>query len=176
MEIVVSSRMAVAGVVLQLQKDGPDNKVVAISITDPKSDPVNLPLLEADILRLSFHDLDRTYPISCPAIVLFDTVMAQRIKDFIMMVVWTYMGRNVDDRKLFVVVHCEAGISRSAGVAAALSKHFKNDDSMFFNNASKYLPNRLAYRVLLNTLNGMENAIPNVSFSPREGDTEKDVF
>jgi len=160
--------MAVPGVVLKIQKDVPDSQVVVISITDPKSDPVNVPVLEADILRLNFHDLDRTYPISCPAIVLFDTAMAQRIKDFVMMKVWTHMGRHLDDSRLIVVVHCEAGISRSSGVAAALSKHFNGDDTVFFSNASKYLPNRLAYRLLLNCLNGADNPVPNVSFGSVE--------
>lgn len=164
MKIIVSSRMAVAGVVLNIQKNMPDAKVVVISITDPKSDPVSLPVLEADVLRLNFHDLDRTYPISCPAIVLFDVKTAQRIKDFITQKLWLHMGRSSDsdNSELVVVVHCEAGISRSSGVAAALSKHYLGDDSIFFGNASRYLPNRLAYSVLLNALNGMENPIPNV--------------
>lgn len=160
MDIIVSSRMAVCGTIQKIQKDKPDNKVVCISVTDPKSDPVNLPLLETDVLRLSFHDLDRTYPISGPAIVLFDQVMAKQIKDFIMMKVWTHMGRHLDDSELVVVCHCEAGISRSAGVAGALAKHFNGDDSKFFK--SPYLPNRLVYRTLLNLLNGQENPIPNV--------------
>ena len=165
MEIIVSSRQAVCGVIQKIQKDKPDNKVVCISITDPKSEPVNLPLPDYDVLRLSFHDLDQTYPISGPAIVLFDQVMANQIKDFMMMKVWVHMGRHLDDNELVVIVHCEAGISRSAGVAAALSKHFLEDDSRFFSNAGLYLPNRLAYSVLLNALNGKENPIPNVTLS-----------
>jgi len=44
-------------------------------------------------------------------------------------------------------IHCEAGISRSAGVAAALGMIIeKNGDEYFFKN---YLPNRLVYRTIL---------------------------
>lgn len=162
MDIIVSSRMAVCGVIKEIQRDKPDNKVVCISITDPKSEPANLSLLDVDVLRLSFHDLDQTYPISGPAIVLFNQVMAQQIKDFITMKIWMHMGRHLDDSELVVVINCEAGISRSAGVAAALSKHYTGDDSRFFSNAGKYLPNRLVYRTLLNLLNGQDNPVPNV--------------
>ncbi len=50
-----------------------------------------------------------------------------------------------------VICQCEAGISRSSGVAAALAKYFTGDDMFFFRNP-KYSPNRLVYRVLLNHL------------------------
>lgn len=156
MKIIVSSRMAVSGVLLEIQKSKLDNKVVVISIIDPKSDPVSLPILEADVLRLNFHDLDRTYPISCPAIVLFDVTMAEKIKLFIEQKIWGQFDG------LIAVCHCEAGISRSSGVAAALAKHFNNDDSKFFKYP--YLPNRLVYRTLLNLLNGADNPVPNVYF------------
>ena len=176
MDIIVSSRMAVSGVVLKIQKNAPDSKVVVISITDPKSDPVNLPVAYCDILRLSFHDLDRTYPISCPAIVLFNKDMARQIKDFIVDHL-CYNGTTDSaimstSNNMFIVVHCEAGISRSSGVAGALAKHFIGDDFKFFKYP--YLPNRLAYSVLLNMLNGRENIIPNVIID--EGSEENNIF
>jgi len=160
MEIVVSSRQAVCGVIQKIQKDKPDIKVICVSITDPKSEPVNLPLLDLDILRLQFHDLDQTYPISGPAIVLFNTDMAHEIKGFMEeRIDWVENSSfGVDD--LIIVVHCEAGISRSAGVAGALAKHFFGNDDIFFR--SPYLPNRLTYSILLNLLSGKENQIPNV--------------
>jgi len=162
MKIIVASRQSVYGVVKRLQTDEPDSKVIVISITDPKSEPVNLPLLDLDVLRLQFHDLDKTYPISGPAIVLFNTDMAHQIKGFVEeRIDWVENSRSGFD-DLIIVVNCEAGISRSAGVAGALAKYFYGDDSMFFSNASKYLPNRLVYRLLLNLLNGQENPVPNV--------------
>jgi predicted protein tyrosine phosphatase len=155
MEIIVSSREAICGVIQRIQRNKPDNQLIVISITDPKSKPVDLPLFNFEILRLSFHDLDQTYPGH--AIILFDTDMAHQIKSFV--------EERMDETLrawdgLIIVVHCEAGISRSAAVAGALSKHFLGDDSKFFR--TPYLPNRMVYRTLLNLLNGQENPVPNV--------------
>lgn len=48
-----------------------------------------------------------------------------------------------------IIVHCGAGISRSAGVAAAIGKYLNGDDTFVFNNP-KYIPNRNCYRQTLN--------------------------
>lgn len=48
-----------------------------------------------------------------------------------------------------VVVHCTAGKSRSAAVAAALMKSIEGDDSPIFNNP-RYKPNMRVYRMVLN--------------------------
>ena len=50
-----------------------------------------------------------------------------------------------------IIVHCDAGQSRSAGVAAAIMKYMFNDDTPIFNN-HKYKPNMLCYRRVLNAL------------------------
>ena len=50
-----------------------------------------------------------------------------------------------------IVVHCDAGVSRSAGVAAAILKYYTIDDSQIFDNW-KYCPNMLCYRMVLNKL------------------------
>ena len=52
-----------------------------------------------------------------------------------------------------IIVHCGAGISRSAGVAAALMLIINGDDSPIFNDP-KRCPNRHCYRTLLNTFFG----------------------
>jgi predicted protein tyrosine phosphatase len=57
------------------------------------------------------------------------------------------------DRK--IIVHCDAGISRSAGIAAALMKFYNGDDSMIF-DSPRYRPNMLCYRLMLNELNDWE--------------------
>lgn len=44
------------------------------------------------------------------------------------------------------VVHCDAGLSRSPGVAAALSKILTGDDNYFF---KRYTPNSRVYRTIL---------------------------
>lgn len=55
-----------------------------------------------------------------------------------------------------IIVHCGAGISRSAGVAAALMLILNGDDSLIFDNP-KMCPNRSCYRLLLNTFFGSFN-------------------
>lgn len=51
-----------------------------------------------------------------------------------------------------LIVHCEAGISRSAGVAAAIMKAWNGDDGPVFNNP-RYMPNMTCYRKVLSALN-----------------------
>ena len=48
-----------------------------------------------------------------------------------------------------LIVHCEAGVSRSAGVAAAILKALTGDDKEVFNNP-RYVPNMTCYRAVLN--------------------------
>lgn len=153
MRIFVSSRCRVSIDIQKAEKENPENKIISICISDPGSKSVNIPIDESDVLRLSFYDLDEKYPSTSPTMVLFNQEMAQQIK--------TFVEQKLCDN-LIIFVSCEAGISRSAGVAGALAKYFNDDDSMFFSNASKYLPNRLVYRLLLNLLNGQENSVPNV--------------
>jgi protein-tyrosine phosphatase len=47
-----------------------------------------------------------------------------------------------------VIVHCEAGVSRSAGVCAALMKIFNGSDFEIFNKP-RYIPNMSCYRAIL---------------------------
>ena len=51
----------------------------------------------------------------------------------------------------YVIVHCDAGISRSSGVAAAILKAKTGDDSQIF-NSPKYRPNMRCYRIILDEL------------------------
>lgn len=46
-----------------------------------------------------------------------------------------------------IVVHCDAGIPRSAGVAAAIAKYLNNDDNKFF--MAPYTPNMTCYSKVL---------------------------
>jgi hypothetical protein len=57
----------------------------------------------------------------------------------------------VDD----IVVHCEAGVSRSAGVAAAIGMFLNNDDSFIFNDG-RYCPNNTCYRKVMEAF-GLKN-------------------
>ena len=50
-----------------------------------------------------------------------------------------------------VIVHCDAWISRSAGIAAAILKHTTGDDSSIFENGL-YDPNLWCYQKTLKAL------------------------
>lgn len=72
---------------------------------------------------------------------------AKAIVDFVM--------ANKHNGKHFIV-QCDAGVSRSAGVAAALMKYFNGDDSPIFDN-SQYCPNMRCYRMVLEALMEVNN-------------------
>ena len=52
-----------------------------------------------------------------------------------------------------IIVHCEAGVSRSAGVCAALMQIINGSDSQIFDSPS-YCPNMTCYRRILETYYG----------------------
>jgi predicted protein tyrosine phosphatase len=143
-----------------------DEKHIVISISDPNSEKVKIKSEPLDIFSLQFHDVDKRlkkredckickgighieifrnvndgHCYSCTDkmdIKVFDEHYADEILEFVS----TY-ALDID----LVVVHCEAGISRSAGVASALSLIYNGEDQYYFDN---YLPNMLVYRKIIN--------------------------
>jgi predicted protein tyrosine phosphatase len=107
-----------------------------ISIREPGSRMPVIPENEfcRGVLRLSFHDLLRVVDSTDEP---FTAEHAEQILEFV---------DRVAGDGVTLVVHCEAGISRSAGVAAALSRSFLGADASFFEN---YIPNSLIYGMLL---------------------------
>lgn len=57
----------------------------------------------------------------------------------------------VKDKVNLLIVHCDAGQSRSAGVCAAIMKYLEGDDSPIFNNP-KFTPNSHCYNLVLGEL------------------------
>ena len=84
--------------------------------------------------KLKFNDVDRG---EAHAITDAD---AHKIMIFV-----AEIKENVDR----LIVHCKAGVSRSAGVAAAIMKAIYNDDREIF-NSRRYRPNMTCYRMVLN--------------------------
>ena len=116
-----------------------NNAIAVISIIEPEEAKVDFSkaiIPEHRILRLQFDDIDR--PVGTHT--LFTIKDAKKVLEFIQ----KHIG-SVD----FFLVHCHAGISRSAGVAAALSKIYNKDDSHIF-TCGKYLPNMFVYKTILN--------------------------
>jgi len=165
MKIEVFSRAAI-------EEFKTDEKHIVISVRSPKTNPAFLPpqKFRLGAIFLEFHDMDRRDQIDskdceiCGGtgfikkwrhiengqcfrcnrsginLLPFCNEHAKIILDF----VETYKNK-VD----LIAVNCEAGISRSAGISAALSwiLNDENDDYYFKN----YLPNRLVYRKIINS-------------------------
>ena len=119
---------------------------------DPKEVRLPTNALTRGVLHLQFHDID-SYPADVEEILfaeephlkkaVFTDEMADQVLDFIDKH-FTFAAYPVER----IIVHCDAGISRSAAVAAALCKSvFADDDDPFFR---RYHPNRRVYRAILN--------------------------
>jgi predicted protein tyrosine phosphatase len=107
---------------------------VLISITDVEESPPDIPPCYSDVLHLQFHDIDKNRT----GYVCFSRKHARQILDF-------YTLR-IDNVKTFVI-HCTAGISRSAAIAAALHKiYYEHDNNLYWD---KYFPNMLVYSTLI---------------------------
>ena len=117
---------------------------IIVSITDVGSSPNNFneenKYVKA-ILPLQFDDVDYGQK-NC-----ITSEDARMIIDFVSK--WI-------NKVNLVIVHCEAGISRSAGVCAALMKIFNGNDFEIFDNL-RYAPNMTCYREVLNEYFGKFN-------------------
>ncbi len=125
------------------QKRKAGETVAIISIADP--DDTHSVIKEwADlqgILQLSFHDLDQQLNDAGFTYKLMSDSDAQQVADFV------EKHQNVD----LLLVQCDAGISRSPGLAAAILKHQTGDDSQIFGDR-RYIPNRWVYKKTLDAM------------------------
>lgn len=117
-----------------------DFKTAIISITDTDKADVIFEKNEANgiraVLKLKFDDVERDYKNE-HCITKED---AESIVKFV------NKNKNKVDK---FIVHCEAGVSRSAGVGAAIMKALNGDDWDVFKNPLK-CPNMKCYRMVLN--------------------------
>lgn len=113
-----------------------------ISVYTPFSEPANILKNKntEKILFTSFDDydtiIDNYEEFWGRKQILFSAVNAKEIIDF-----WNEINSKL------LIVHCEAGVSRSPAIAAALTKINEEDDNFYFKN---YRPNSLVYRTILN--------------------------
>jgi predicted protein tyrosine phosphatase len=123
----------------QIEKHG----VFYISITDPNKKPAKINHSEKNILRLNFYDIEEQLVLPDGSIVEpMHKEDAEKVRIFLF--------NNKQDIEL-LIVHCEAGISRSAGMAAAISKYYNKDDMYYF-TSGKFCPNMVCYRLTLEEL------------------------
>ncbi len=125
----------------------PEVPYLVISVTDPEEPEANLaasPLCRA-VLRLQFHDTSQTVDIPGLEGLFSDSGAAMTADDARAILDFVASHANKVD---LIVCQCEAGVSRSAGIAAALSRIMQGDDEFFFVH---YLPNHHIYELLLQT-------------------------
>lgn len=105
--------------------------------------------LRLGILRLEFYDIDMLSITNAGykhdiqesgGKGLFTDEQALQAVDFV---------NEMKGRIEVLICHCEGGISRSSGMAAALSLMINGSDEKIFNNI-KYIPNMFVYRKVLN--------------------------
>lgn len=123
----------------QFEEFIPCGNTIAISITDPNSEPVEYVGDYKAILHLEFYDLDKDtgqFPYSR---FVFTKRNAEQILDFV-----DSFKDSIDS----IAIHCEAGVSRSAGVAGALANILNGDDRFYF---LSYIPNMRVYSTILDT-------------------------
>lgn len=119
------------------EKYEPDEGEVCISITSPRTSAADLQPGWHDVLELQFSDVSDGMPIGTLAIP-FDIDHAKEIVAFVR----ANRGRPI-------VVHCEAGISRSAGVALALHEFLEGRYPPAPLEEHYRLHNRLVRRLIL---------------------------
>ena len=133
-EVYVMSREAA----VQYCRDRHREESVIISISDPHMHYDEEPFCTEenrvmDILPLCFCDAEEpgkdVYGIDVEEDDLMRDEDARKVARFVL--------ENRDKR---IIVHCDAGISRSAGVGAAITSYFTGDARVFF-ESGRYEPN-----------------------------------
>jgi predicted protein tyrosine phosphatase len=133
MEIYVYSRQA-------LEAAAPHEVPhIVISITSSPGDQARLRNNGArlGVLRLSFPDVEVASELH-PEGELFSREHAAQV--------WRFVEEHRSKMER-IIVHCDAGKSRSPAVAAALARILDGDDAAYF--GGRYVPNMRVYRLLL---------------------------
>lgn len=123
-QVTVMSRSKIVAIKEQL----PNNACV-ISINTPKEGYLSF---SVPVLYLDFPDIEDNNGMS-----LFD---ANKVAHFVM--------QNVKNGFSHIYVHCDQGVSRSAGVAAAILRAYGKDESQIL-DSSDYCINSRCYELVL---------------------------
>lgn len=112
---------------------------VVISITSSPDDVARLRNNAAclGVLRLAFPDVEAASELH-PESTLFSKQHAERL--------WSFVEEH-RAKVSRIIVHCDAGKSRSPAVAAALARLLDGADASYF--GGRYTPNMRVYRMLL---------------------------
>lgn len=97
-----------------------------------------------DVLELNFSDIEETWVKELgPDFFLFSDEDAKKIVNFIK----KYENSDIDE----ILIHCNAGVSRSTAVADAIAKYLGKDNSIYFKNSK---PNKYVYEKLIKKFEG----------------------
>lgn len=126
-----------------------DERSIMISISDPHMEYKSSPFCSAEnniieILSLCFADADSPGYDVYGRKATVDDLMKDSDGLMIACFLEKYPVENI-------IVHCDAGISRSAGVAGAILKYYLGDDTLVFDDPHFY-PNMWCYRKTLQAL------------------------
>lgn len=119
----------------------PSVKSILISVTDPEN--AQAEIIESKnfvgILRLKFHDIGKAKT--------FENETGNDVSMSVSDVnkIWNFVSKNLSKAKL-IVCQCEQGVSRSAAIAAAISRVLQNEDEYFFEH---FWVNRYVYDLLI---------------------------
>lgn len=117
----------------EIETTAPPEGAILISIRNAGYDKAKVPEGYIDVKHLCFDDVEAKDDNA------FTDTMATRILFFVK----SHL-KNEDVKR--IIVNCHAGLSRSVGVAAALSLLLNKNDQEYF----KLFPNRHVYRTILN--------------------------
>lgn len=117
------------------------NPSIIISIRDPDKKKAYF-ATNSNIVEVKYFAFDDWDVVDNTDNQLISDVQAKNIAEFVSK--YNNMEESFD-----LYINCEAGISRSAGVAAAISKVLTDDDNAFFR---MYRPNMLVYRKIYNAM------------------------
>jgi len=116
------------------------NGCYVISISTPGNRDARIYTNPEKILRVSFYDIDKE--------IVDGDKKYEPISDEQARIIAKFVKDNYD--KIYLLfVQCEAGVSRSAGVAAAIAKYYYDHDDFYFD---RYVPNRTCYKKVLEAL------------------------
>lgn len=114
-----------------------------ISIYTPTDEPANICKDNKsikDVLYIPFVDAECIDAEKYPEGWIYSDEQAELVYNFVM---------KYKNQIECLWIHCDGGVSRSAGMAAAILKALTGDDSQIFDN-KEYYPNMTVYRRTLN--------------------------
>ncbi len=122
-----------------------------ISISTFPSDARDIMLPEGDaqqgFIKLVFGDFDKPDPEK--TVGMFTERDAKNV--------WRLVAKLQERGADLILLHCDAGGSRSPGIAAAIAKILNGDDAEWF---KRYTPNMFVYRTMLETWHDLHPESP----------------